>query len=221
MARITNPKILRIRETKDWLSRGFYQKNFSQYLEEDFLIRKFLNKKLPSATIQNIEIERGQSSLKIIIKTARPALVIGRGGKGVEELKREVERTLFKNKQRKNLIQPKKEIRIEILEIKNPWTSASLVAQWVANQIEKMVRYRRVLKMGISRVMAQREAKGTRIEVAGRLNGVEIARTEWLQQGRLPRQNLRSVIDYGFTEAHCTYGTIGVKVWIYKGEEFE
>jgi small subunit ribosomal protein S3 len=219
MSHKTSPKILRIKEIKDWLSRGFYQKNFPQYLEEDFRIREFLKKKLPRGSVEDIEIERSPTLLKIIIKTARPALVIGRGGKGVEELRNELEKTLPKAK--KDADRPKREIKIEILEVKNPWTSASLVSQWVAGQLEKMVPYRRALKMALRRVMEQKEVKGAKIEVSGRLNGIEIARTEWLKEGKLPRQNLRAIIDYGFSEAYCTYGVIGVKVWIYKGEKFE
>ena len=112
------------------------------------------------------------------------------------------------------------DIKIEILEVKNPWVSASLISQWVAGQLEKMVPFRRVLKMAISKARENKEVQGIRVEVAGRLNGVEIARTEWLKEGRLPRQTLRAIIDYGFAEAHCTYGVIGVKVWVYKGDRF-
>jgi small subunit ribosomal protein S3 len=219
MSHKTHPKILQIKEIKDWLSRGYYEKKSPQYLEEDFKIREFLQKKLPQGAIEAIEIERSQTLLKIIIKTARPALVIGRGGAGVEELKKGVERILGKIK--KDSSTPKKDIKIEIVEVKNPWTSASLVSQWVASQLEKRVPYRRALKMALSRVMEQKEVKGAKIMVSGRLNGIEIARTEWLQQGKLPRQTVRSVIDYGFSQAFCTYGVIGVKVWIYKGEKFE
>lgn len=219
MSQRTHPKILRIRETKDWLSRGFYQKNFSQYLEEDFQVRKFLAKKLPQASVQDVEIERSPTRLTILIKTSRPALIIGRGGRGVEELKDGLERIFEKMK--KHSRQPKREIKIEILEVRNPWLSANLVAQWVAGQLEKMVRYRKALKISLSRIMEQKEVQGARIEVSGRLDGVKISRTEWLKNGKLPRQTLRAVIDYGFSEAHCSFGLIGVKVWIYKGEKFE
>lgn len=210
MSHKVHPKVFRIRGIKDWLSRGFYDKNFPQYLKEDFIIRKFLGEKLSQAAVQGIEIERSATKLKVIIKTARPALVIGRGGKGVEELKKEIEKQLRG-----------KEVRLEILEVRAPWASAELVGQWVVGQIEKMVPYRRVLKMALSKVMEQKEVKGARIQVSGRLNGIEISRTEWLQEGRLPRQNLRAEIDYSFCEAYCTYGVIGVKVWLYKGEKFD
>jgi small subunit ribosomal protein S3 len=220
MSHKAHPKILRTKETKDWLSRGFYQRDFPRYLEEDFRIREFLSAKLPEGTVQEIEIERNQSALKVIIKTSRPALIIGRGGKGVEELKAELEKTLLKKVKTKGA-SSFRGIKLEILEIKNMWASASLTGQWVAGQLEKMVPFRRAIKMAISKVMEQKEAQGVKIEVSGRLNGVEIARREWTKEGRLPRQTLRAAIDYSLAQAYCTYGVIGVKVWIYKGENFK
>ncbi|MDD4989918.1 MAG: 30S ribosomal protein S3 [Candidatus Pacebacteria bacterium] len=218
MSHKVHPKAFKAREINDWLSRGFYKKNFPLYLEEDFRIREFLEKKLPQGIVQEIEIERTATVLKIIIKTSRPALIIGRGGKGVEELKTGIVKSLAKLKNQRN--SARQDVKIEILEVKNPWLSASLTAQWVAGQIEKMVPFRRVLKMGISKTIEQKEIKGVKIEVSGRLNGVEISRREWLKEGKLPRQTLRAIIDYGFSQAYCTYGVIGVKVWIYKGERF-
>lgn len=198
---------------KDWLSRGFYGKNTPQYLEEDFKIRKFLEKKLSEASIEDIEIERSFSAIKIIIKTSRPALVIGRGGEAVENLKKTLAKKLKIN-------EDKREMKIEVQEVKNPWSSANICAQWIVQQIKRRVQFRRAMKMALSKIMFQKGVKGARVEVAGRLNGVEIARTEWLGEGQLPRQNLRADIDYGTSLAFCTYGVIGVKVWIYKGEKF-
>lgn len=218
MTHKVHPKIFKIRETKDWSSRGIYQGKFPQYLEEDFKLRKFLSKRLPRGAVENIEIERDQTLLKIIIKTARPALVIGRGGEEVERLKKDLEKILAKDKKKGG---PGQEIKIEIIEVKDPWSSATLCSQWIASQIEKRVPFRRCLKMALSRIMASKEVKGAKVQVSGRLNGIEIARTEWLKEGELPRQNLRGIIDYGFSQAYCTYGVIGVKVWIYKGEQFE
>ncbi|MDI6882988.1 MAG: 30S ribosomal protein S3 [Patescibacteria group bacterium] len=215
MTHKVHPKILRISRSEDWLSRGFYKKNFPQYLKENFSLREFLLKKLPARTIESIEIERGETLLKIIIKTARPALIIGRGGEGVERIKKELEEFLVKKNKK---TRPEREIKIEIVEVKEPWSSASLASQWVASQIEKRVPYRRCLKMALNKIMGGKGVKGARIEVSGRLDGIEIARVEWLSQGEMPRQNLRAVIDYGFSQAFCTYGVIGVKVWIYKGE---
>lgn len=222
MAHKVHQKIFRIKEIKDWDSRGFYSKNFSQKLEEDFKIRKFLRTKLKNVGVERIEIERFPGKINVIISSLRPGFIIGRGGKGVEELKSELEKRIFGKKtvlskeKRKNL----PELRIEIKEVKNPWASARLSAQWAAQQIEKRIPYRRVLKQTISKISSVREVKGCRIQISGRLNGVEIARSEWLQEGKLPRQTLRSDIDYAQVEAFCSYGVIGVKVWIYKGEKF-
>ncbi len=219
MSHKTNPKILRIRNMGDWLSRGFYGKHLARDLEEDFRIRSFLKKKLAAGAVENIIINRSGSLLKIIIKTARPALIIGRGGKEIERLQKLLQKVILKGRIKNAGVN--RQTKIDVEEVKNFWLSANLAAQWVSQQLERRMPYRKVLKMGLSKIMAQREAKGARIEVAGRLNGVEIARTEWLAEGRMPRANLRAIIDYGFTEAHCKYGTIGVKVWIYKGERFK
>lgn len=218
MSHKVHPKSFKIREMKDWLSRGFYKNNFPVYLEEDFIIRQFITKKLPQGIIQEVEIERTSAVLKIIIKTSRPALIIGRGGKGVEELKIGIEKAI--SKVQGKIKTDKNCLKIEIIEIRNPWLSASLTAQWVAGQIEKQVPFRRVLKMTISKTTEQKEIKGVKVEVSGRLNGVEISRREWLKDGRLPLQTIRAVIEYGAAEAHCTYGVIGVKVWMYKGDRF-
>lgn len=184
------------------------------------MIREYLRKKLAQASVEDIEIERSQTTLKVIIKTARPALVIGRGGEAVEKMKRKLISIVNEGEKSKKE-DSAQDIKIEVLEVKNPWASASLTAQWMAGQIQKMMPYRRILKMALSRLMEQKEVEGAKVQVAGRLNGVEISRTEWLQEGRLPRHNLRAVIEYGFTTANCTYGAIGIKVWVYKGEKFD
>ncbi|MBU2579037.1 30S ribosomal protein S3 [Patescibacteria group bacterium] len=217
MSHITHPKILKIKKTEDWMSRGFYKRNFPQYLEEDFKIRNFLAKSLSKGTVECIEIERGSTFLKILIKTARPALIIGRGGEEVKKIKKEIEKIIVLLTGDKESIK-KKEIKIEIITVKDPWDSASLASQWIALQLEKRARFRQVLKMALSKIMFSREVKGAKVQVAGRLNGVSISRTEWLQQGELPRQTIRAIIDYGFSTAMCNYGVIGVKVWMYKGQ---
>jgi small subunit ribosomal protein S3 len=222
MAHQVHPKSFRLKEASDWQSRWLSRKKLPQYLEEDFKIREFLKKKLKDCSIENVEIERFPGKVSVILNTARPGLIIGRGGRGVEELKKALERVLGKPASVRPGRTPadKEELKVEIKEIRNPWLSASLVAQWVAQQIEKRVPHRRILKQAIEKVMFNKESKGVRIEVSGRLNGVEIARREWLKKGRLPRQTLRAVIDYAQAEALCTYGVIGIKVWIYKGERF-
>jgi small subunit ribosomal protein S3 len=227
MAHKVHPKSFRIKGTEDWNIRGFYGRKMPQYLEEDFLIKDFLRKKLIEASVANIQIEHSANKVNVIIETARPGLIIGRGGGGVDALKKEIENKMRKKIKRAAITNAPKgtptgrEIKIEIREVKNPWISAALVAQMAAQQIEKRMPFRRVLKKSIERVMTNREAKGIRIEVAGRLNGIEIARREWLGQGRLPRNTIRADIDYAQDEAQCTYGKIGIKVWIYKGDKFE
>lgn len=210
MSHKVHPKAFRIKDISDWNSRGFYGKKLGPALEEDLRIREFLNKKLGRVGIEKIEIERFPGKINVIISSGRPGLIIGRGGQGLEELKKGLEK----------IRKGKTEIKLEIKEVRDVWASAPLVSQWVASQIEKRVRFRRVLKQGLEKVMVTRGVEGVRLELAGRLDGAEIARTEWLRRGRLPRQTLRADIDYAQTEAHCTYGRIGIKVWIYKGEKF-
>ncbi len=221
MGHKVHPKSFRIKETEDWNIRGFYGRKMPHYLEEDFLIKDFLRKKLIEASVANIEIEHSANKLNVIIETARPGLIIGRGGEGVDNLKKEIETQIRKKIKNRLLGAPKRDIKLEIRELKNPWISSALVAQMCAQQIEKRMPFRRVLKKSIERVMTNREVKGIRIEVSGRLNGIEIARREWLGQGRLPRNTIRADIDYAQDEAQCTYGKIGIKVWIYKGDKFE
>ncbi len=223
MTHIVNPKIYRIKEAKDWLSQGFYGKKPKNYLEEDLIIREFLEKKLKDCGVEKIEIERSirEEKVNVSIYSSRPGFIIGRHGEGIEKLKTELikeivkkERLNIKNKELKNKF---KKFNLEVKEVADPWASANLVAQWVAQRLEKRLPYRRVLKQALSKIMFNKSIKGAKIQVAGRLSGVTIARTEWLKEGKLPRQTIKANIDYGFYEAHCTYGIIGVKVWIYKG----
>lgn len=222
MSHRVHPKIFRIKGLSDWDSRWF-EKNLPQSLQEDFTIRKFLKKKLSKIGLEKIEIEKFPGKINIIISSSRPGLIIGRGGEGIESLRKELSKIInnksFSEKNKKDK-KDKKEIKIEVKEIKNPWLSASFAAQWIAQQIEKRLPYRKVLKQTLEKISNQKGVEGCRIEVSGRLNGAEIARRDWLKKGRLPRQSLRADIDYAQAEAFCTYGVIGVKVWIYKGEKF-
>ena len=214
MAHKVHPKAFRIHEMKDWSSRGFYENNFAQYLAEDLKMRDVLKESLPKAGVANIDIERSGSEIKIIIETVRPGLIIGRGGEGVEKIKKEIEKAL------KKTTTEKRKIKIEVEEIKEPWASAALVAQNIAQQLEKRIAYRRAITQSLEKAMENREVKGIWIRISGRLNGAEIARQETLKKGRIPRQTLRADIDYALVEANCSYGVIGVKVLIYKGEKF-
>lgn len=215
MTHKVHPKVFRIRCLADWDSRWLEKKKYSQSLEEDYRIREFIMKKLEKIGIEKIEIERFAGKLAVIISTARPGLIFGRGGAGIEGLKKEIEKNILKKFGSKTT-----EFKIEIKEIRDPWSSSTLSAQNIAQQIEKRMPFRKVLKQAVAKIMAGREVKGVRLEVAGRLDGAEIARTEWMRKGQLPRQTIRADISYGTAEAHCTYGLVGIKVWIYKGEKF-
>ncbi len=206
MGQKVNPHGLRVGIIKDWDTKWFAtKKNFAQYLVEDTKIRKFIKEKLYSAGISRIEIERAANKLKININTAKPGLVIGRGGQGIEELRKQLEKLTESN------------VLINITEIKAPEMDAQLVAENIAAQLERRVSYRRAMKQAMARAM-RLGAKGIKTSVSGRLGGAEIARTEHYHEGTIPLQTLRADIDYGFAEANTTYGKIGVKVWIYKGE---
>ncbi len=215
MTHKVHPKIFRIGVTEDWDSKGFYESNFSSFLEEDYIIRDFLRKKLRDNSVEKVEIERSLDEVGIIIYSSRPGLIIGRGGEGVKNLKDIIEKKIKKVSKGE-----KKKIRLEIKEVKDPWLSASLAAQDIAKQIEKRMPYRKVVKQSLHKIAMHKEVKGVRIQVAGRLNGIEIARSEFFQEGQLKRATIRGKIDYSFAMAKCPYGAIGVRVYIYKGEKF-
>jgi len=216
MSHKVHPFIFRIGKVTNWKSRWFNQKKYAELLKQDVRLREFLMKKLERASIEAIEIERSANLINVIIKTARPGLVIGRGGGGAEELKAEIKRFLEKEKaDLKNL-----EIRLEVEEVKQPTAQAAIVAADIANQLERRLPHRRVMKQALEKILQNKEVKGARVMVKGRLGGAEIARKEWLKKGRIPLQTLRSHIDYGQATAYTSYGTVGVKVWIYKGEVF-
>ncbi len=216
MSHKVHPKSFRLRWMQDWESRGFYEKNEPRFLREEFYLRQLLEKELAHAGVSNIKVDRsGQEGMKITICTARPGLVIGRGGEKVEELKMKILKLM------KKLTDDHLKIQIQIEEIKNPWASAALTGQWIAQELEKRVRFRRAVTQALQKVVASREVKGVRIRIAGRLDGADIAREETFQEGQMPRHTIRADIDYALSEARCTYGTIGIKVWIYRGEKPE
>ncbi|MCH8048793.1 30S ribosomal protein S3 [Patescibacteria group bacterium] len=209
MSHKVHPKIFRIRETKDWLSRWVEKRSYAKVLEEDFRIREFLQARLKDAFIESIEIERFPGRLTVIISSGRPGLIIGRGGSGIEIVKKALQKFVSV-----------KDVRLEIREIKNPLESAALIAQNIASQLEKRMPHRRIMKQTIQKVIATKGIEGVKLEVAGRLGGADIARREVLREGRLPLQTQRAIIDYALAEARTTYGAVGVKVWLYKGEAF-
>jgi len=206
MGQKVNPHGLRIGIIKDWDTKWYAaKKNFSEYLVEDHKIRKFIKNKLYSAGISRIEIERAANKIKVNVNTAKPGLVIGKGGAGIEELRKQLEKMTKKN------------VLINITEIKVPELDSQIVAESIAAQLEKRISFRRAMKQAMSRTM-KLGAKGIKTQVAGRVGGAEIARTEHYHEGTIPLQTLRADVDYGFAEADTTYGKLGVKVWIYKGE---
>lgn len=206
MGQKVNPHGLRVGVIKNWDSRWFAKDaQFGDLLVEDYNIRKVLKKKLYDAGVAAIEIERTQKDVKIILQVARPGLVIGKGGELIEKLQTEMSKMIAKP------------VKISIIELKNPDTNAQLVAENIASQLEKRISFRRAMKQSMGRAMRM-GAKGIKTCCSGRLGGAEIARTEHYHEGTIPLQTLRADIDYGFAEANTTYGKIGVKVWIYKGE---
>ncbi len=205
MGQKVHPKGLRLGIIKEWDSKWYASKNYRELLHEDLAIRSYIKKKLYQAGVSRIEIERAANRLRVGIHTAKPGIVIGRGGTEVEALRKELESLTGK------------QVNVNIVEIKKPELDAQLVAENVAAQLEKRVAFRRAMKQAVARAM-RAGAQGVRIEVGGRLAGAEMARNEWYSEGKVPLHTLRADIDYGFAEALTTYGKIGVKVWIYKGD---
>ena len=205
MGQKVNPHGLRVGVINDWDSRWYAEADFADNLVEDYKIRTYLKKKLYSAGVSKIEIERASDRLKIIIFTAKPGVVIGRAGAEIENLKSEIQK--FTDKK----------LNLEIKEIKKPDLNAQLVAENIASQLENRISFRRAMKSTMARTMKS-GAKGIKAAVAGRLGGADMARTEFYSEGTIPLQTLRADIDYGFAEADTTYGKLGVKVWIYHGE---
>ena len=205
MGQKVNPHGLRVGVIKDWDSKWYADAEFSDYLVEDYNIRKFLKKKLYSAGVSKIEIERASDRVKVIIYTAKPGVVIGKGGAEIEVTKKELSKLTDKK------------VMVDIKEIKRPDRDAQLVAENIAQQLENRVSFRRAMKSCMGRTMKS-GAMGIKTCCSGRLGGADIARAEFYSEGTIPLQTLRADIDYGFAEANTTYGKGGVKVWIYKGE---
>lgn len=206
MGQKVNPKGFRIGVIRDWDSRWYANnKDFKNYLYEDYQLRKYVKEKLYSSGVSKVDIERTGGRVKINVFTAKPGIVIGRGGQEVEVLRQELEKMSGKK------------VSVNITEIKRPELDAQLVAESVAASLEKRIAFRRAMKQTVGRTMRM-GAGGIKIMCAGRLAGAEIARTEWYAEGKVPLHTLRADIDYGFAEANTAYGKIGIKVWIYKGE---
>lgn len=209
MGQKVHPIGFRLGVSRDWASKWYAEgKDYADFIEKDFVIREFIRKKLAHASVSQIQIERPRNGAQITIFTARPGIVIGRKGEDIEVLKQEI-----------SLIMGVP-TSVNIEEIRRPELDAFLVADGIAKQLERRVMFRRAMKRSVASTM-RLGAAGIKISISGRLNGAEIARTEWYREGRVPLHTLRADIDYGFAEAHTTYGVIGVKVWIFRGENLE
>ena len=205
MGQKVNPHGLRVGIIKDWDSKWYAEKDFADYLVEDHKIREFLKKKLYTSGVSKIEIERASDRVKVVVYTAKPGIVIGKGGAEIEKLKGEISKMVGKK------------VQVDIKEIKRPDRDAQLVAENIALQLENRISFRRAMKSAMQRTM-RAGALGIKTSVSGRLGGADIARKETYSEGTIPLQTLRADIDYGFAEANTTYGKVGVKAWVYNGE---
>jgi small subunit ribosomal protein S3 len=212
MGQKVHPTGIRLGIVKDWVSKWYAdKKTFPEYIRTDHLVRVFIKKKLKDASVSRIGIERPSNKINITIHTARPGIVIGKKGEDIEKLRAEVSKMIGMNIQ---------DVRINIHEVRKPELDATLVAEGIAQQLERRVMFRRAMKRAVTNTMRV-GAEGVKVKVGGRLNGAEIARSEWYREGRVPLHTLRADIDYGTAVANTTYGVIGVKVWIFKGEVFD
>jgi small subunit ribosomal protein S3 len=205
MGQKVHPYGFRLGYTKPWKSRWYMDRDYAKFLIEDIKLKAELKEQLKSAGVSSIEIERPGNKLRIIIRTARPGIIIGRKGAEIDKLKADLQK------------RTNRDVFVDILEVHKPELDAQLVAESIALQLEKRVGFRRAMRKSVDSAL-RFGCKGIKVRVSGRLNGNEIARSEWYLQGRLPLHTLRADIDYGFAEAHTTYGLIGVKTWVYKGE---
>ena len=215
MSKVVHPYAHRLVVLRDWKSRWFADKKYKNLLKGDVVIREYLAKKLRGFYVSRIEIERNVKSTKVIVHTARPGMIIGRSGEGATKLKND----LLKELAKRGVVTPE-DFKLDIVEVPNADADASVVACMIAEGLEKRLPYRRVLKQTIEKVMSARGVKGARIYLGGRLGGAEIARSEQIKRGSIPLQTFRADVDFAREKAHMTYGDIGIKVWIYRGEVF-
>src|SRR3989344_1559145 len=205
---------------RPWKSRWFNLREFSSLLKEDVLLREFLEKRLHGMLVDSIDIERSPAAINVIIRTAKPGLLIGRGGEGIEKLKTEIDSYLkqIRKKARKSSLPSKIGLKLTVEEIKSPEQHAKVMVEVIAHDLEKRLPFRRVMKQTLGKIMASRNVLGAKIALAGRLDGAEMARFEWLKDGRMSLQTFRADVDFARGRAHLPYGDLGIKIWIYKGE---
>lgn len=212
MAKKAHPKELRLGYLDKWSSRWFEENNLKENLKQDSLIRNMIKDRYDNGGIEEIVIKRSPDEVRIAIKTSRPGLIIGRGGEEIKKLKRDLN----------NKLNPNQKINIDINEIRNPEERAAIIAQEIAEQIERRVPHRKAMKRALGKIDIKEDSvQGAKIQVSGRLNGTAIARTEHIEKGKIPLQTIRGDIDYSLEEANTKWGSIGIKVWLYKGEVFE
>jgi len=218
MTHVVHPFAHRLGIIRDWKSRWFSAdpKRYREFVKCDSTIRDFLTKRLRGMYVSSVEIERSEKILRVVIKTSRPGVIIGRSGEGATAIKRDLEKVI-----RKLALTDSPELKIDIEEIKSPESNAAIVGQMIAEGLEKRLQFRRVLKQTIEKVMANRDVEGVRIAIAGRLGGADMSRREEIKKGRIPLQTFRADIDFARTTAMLPYGVIGIKVWIYRGEVFD
>ncbi|MYE38496.1 MAG: 30S ribosomal protein S3 [Candidatus Spechtbacteria bacterium SB0662_bin_43] len=226
MTHKVHPIGYRLGVIRDWKSRWLNTKQYPLHVQEDYRIREYVLKKYQNAGIESIEIERSRGRVLVMIFTSRPGILIGRGGSGIETIRRDVSKILNviateARKKGMRIEEGRPEIRIEIQEIRESELYASLVAQNVAGQLERRFPFRRAIKRTLERVVAHKDIQGAKILVKGRLDGAEMARTEFVKEGKLPLQTLRADIDFAHVNARTSYGVVGVKVWLYKGEKLD
>lgn len=217
MSHTVHPYSHRLGIIRDWKSHWFsMDKKYKEFLRADITVREFLEKRLRGMYVSAVELERSQKTFRIVIKTSRPGMIIGKSGEGAVKLKTEILKLLHREK-----ISMTQGLKLDIEEIRSPESNAAIVAQMVAEGLEKRMPFRRVMKQTIEKVMANRDVKGVKIYLGGRLGGADMARSEELKRGRIPLQTFRADIDFARDKAHMTYGDIGIKVWVYKGDIFD
>lgn len=216
MSKVVHPYSHRLVTLRDWKSRWFGANKYKDLLASDVIIREFLAKKLRGFYVSRVEIERNAKSTKIIIHTSRPGMIIGRSGEGINKLKAD----LIKILKNKNII-VSEDFKLDIVEVVNPDADASIMACSIAEGLEKRLPYRRVMKQAVEKIMSARGVKGARIYIGGRLAGAEISRSEQIKRGSIPLQTFRADVDFAREKAHMSYGDLGIKVWIYRGEVFK
>jgi small subunit ribosomal protein S3 len=217
MTHVAHPYIQRIGITRDWRSRWFPNtpKRFREFLRADAVVRTFLEKRLRTMFVDSVEIERDEKVMRVVVRSSRPGLIIGRSGEGAQQLKKGIDMLLRKQK-----LSEVPEVKLDIEEVRSPESSAAIVAMMVTEGLEKRMPFRRVLKQTVEKVIANRDVEGVRIHVSGRLGGSDMSRREELKRGQIPLQTLRADIDFARKKAYLPYGVIGVKVWIYRGDVF-